>query len=47
MLSAALKVIRTIREKYVCMKCDCIVQAAAPSHPIERGSPGKACWPGC
>ena len=41
MLSAALKVIRTIREKYACVKCDCIVQAAAPSRPIERGIAGK------
>ncbi|HDC1419302.1 TPA: transposase [Salmonella enterica] len=32
---------RTIREKYACVKCDGIVQAAAPSRPIERGIAGK------
>lgn len=40
-LSAALKVINTIREKHACVKCDRIVQAAAPSRPIERGIAGK------
>jgi len=31
------KVIRHVRTKLSCTKCDCIVQAAAPSRPIERG----------
>ncbi len=40
-MSSALKVIRTERVKK-CTKCDCIVEAPAPSRPIERGiaSPG-------
>jgi transposase len=41
-INAAFKVIRTIRRKKACARCDCIVQAPAPSRPIERGiaSPG-------
>jgi transposase len=34
------KVIRHVRTKLSCTKCDCIVQAAAPSRPIERGVAG-------
>jgi transposase len=34
------KVIRHVRTKLSCAKCDCIVQAAAPSRPIERGVAG-------
>ncbi len=33
----AFRVIRTVREKHTCTKCDAIVQAPAPSRPIERG----------
>lgn len=36
-INAAFKVIRTIRRKKACARCDCIVQAPAPSRPIERG----------
>ncbi|EUC12582.1 IS66 family transposase [Paraburkholderia hospita] len=34
------RVIRHRRVKKVCTCCDCIVQAAAPSRPIDRGMPG-------
>jgi transposase len=34
------KVIRHVRTKLVCIGCDRIVQAAAPSRPIERGIAG-------
>ena len=37
------KVIRQVRTKLSCTKCDCIVQAAAPSRPIERGVRGPGC----
>jgi transposase len=37
---ARFKVIRHVRPKLACSCCDCIVQAAAPSRPIERGLPG-------
>jgi len=36
------KVIRHLREKHSCVRCSRIVQAAAPSRPIERGLPGPA-----
>lgn len=36
-IDAAFKVIRIIRRKKACSRCDCIVQAPAPSRPIERG----------
>jgi transposase len=36
------RVIRRRRLKPVCSCCDCIVQAAAPSLPIDRGLPGRA-----
>ena len=39
-IDAAFKVIRTVRRKKVCACCDRIVQAAAPSRPIERGIAG-------
>lgn len=32
--------IRHVRPKLSCTKCDCIVQAEAPSRPIERGMAG-------
>jgi transposase len=34
------KVIRHVREKHSCVNCAGIVQAPAPSRPIERGLPG-------
>jgi transposase len=37
---ASFVVIRHVRPKLSCTKCDCIVQAAAPSRPIERGLAG-------
>ena len=36
-IDAAFKVIRHIRRKKACACCDMIVQASAPSRPIERG----------
>ena len=36
------KVIRHVRLKMACTKCDVIVQAPAPSRPIERGLAGPA-----
>ncbi len=37
---ASFRVIRHVRSKLSCTKCDCIVQADAPSRPIERGLAG-------
>jgi transposase len=37
---ASFKVIRHIRPKLSCTKCDVIVEAPAPSRPIERGLAG-------
>src|SRR6266568_2068490 len=37
---ASFVVIRHLRTKRSCTKCDCIVQAEAPSRPIERGVAG-------
>jgi transposase len=37
---ASFRVIRHVRPKLSCTKCDCIVQAEAPSRPIERGLAG-------
>jgi len=39
-LPASFRVIRHVRTKLSCTKCDCIVQAEAPSRPIERGMAG-------
>ncbi|MBK4717155.1 transposase, partial [Tenebrionibacter intestinalis] len=36
LMRSAFRVIRTVREKHACTKCDAIVQAPAPSRPIER-----------
>lgn len=36
LMRSAFRVIRTVREKHVCTKCDRIVQSPAPSRPIER-----------
>lgn len=40
LVSSALKVIRTVRVKKACTRCDCIVEASAPSRPIDRGIAG-------
>lgn len=40
LMRSAFRVIRTVREKHACRKCDRIVQAPAPSRPIERGIAG-------
>jgi transposase len=37
---ASFVVIRHVRPKLSCTQCDCIVQAEAPSRPIERGVAG-------
>jgi transposase len=37
---ASFVVIRHVRPKMSCTQCDCIVQAEAPSRPIERGIAG-------
>lgn len=37
---ASFVVIRHVRTKLNCTRCDCIVQAEAPSRPIERGLAG-------
>lgn len=37
---ASFKVIRHVRRKFSCRKCESITQAAMPSLPIERGRPG-------
>jgi transposase len=37
---ASFVVIRHVRPKLSCTKCDCIVQTEAPSRPIERGVAG-------
>jgi transposase len=39
-IDSAFKVIRHIRRKKACACCDHIVQAPAPSRPIERGIAG-------
>ena len=39
-IEAAFKVIRHVRKKKACACCDCIVQASAPSRPIQRGFAG-------
>ncbi len=40
LVSSGLKVIRTVRVKKACTRCDCIVEAPAPSRPIDRGIAG-------
>jgi transposase len=37
---AIFRVIRHVRTKLSCTRCDCIVQGEAPSRPIERGMAG-------
>lgn len=43
LMRSAFRVIRTVREKHACTQCDTIVQAAAPSRPIEV----RGCWSAC
>ncbi|PXW51510.1 transposase IS66 family protein [Grimontella sp. AG753] len=43
-MRSAFRVILTVREKHACIQCDAIVQAPAPSRPIERGITEAACW---
>ncbi|ECI3497666.1 IS66 family transposase, partial [Salmonella enterica subsp. salamae] len=40
LMRSAFRVIRTVLERHACTKCDRIVQAPAPSRPIERGIAG-------
>jgi hypothetical protein len=44
-IPASFKVIRHVRPKMCCTRCDAIVQAPAPSRPFDRGLAGPACWP--
>jgi transposase len=39
-IPASFKVIRHVRPKLCCTRCDAILQAAAPSRPIDRGLAG-------
>ena len=41
-IPATFKVIRHVRPKFACARCERVVQAAAPSRPIERGLAGPA-----
>jgi transposase len=38
---------RHIRGKWVCVKCETLVQAPVPAHIIDKGIPTTACWPRC
>jgi transposase len=40
-IPASFKVIRHVRPKFCCTKCDVIVEAPAPSRPIDRGLAGQ------
>ena len=42
-IDSVFKVIRHIRRKKACARCDHIAQAAAPSRPIERGIAAPGC----
>src|SRR4029079_9119634 len=44
---AQFKVVRHVRVKLSCARCQSIVQAPAPARPIERGSRGLGCSPTC
>jgi len=41
-IPASFKVIRHVRPKFACAACEHVVEAPAPSRPIERGLPGPA-----
>ena len=45
LMRSAFRVIRTVRENMPVPQCDAIVQAPAPSRPIERVSPDRAAGP--
>jgi transposase len=47
LMRSAFRVIRTVREKHACTKCDTIVQAPAPSRPIEQGIAGPGLVDAC
>jgi len=40
-IPARLKVIRHVRPKYACRRCEAVFQAPAPELPIEKGRPGS------
>jgi transposase len=40
-IPARLKVIRHVRPKYACRRCETVFQAPAPELPIEKGRPGS------
>jgi hypothetical protein len=46
-IPATYKVIRHVRPKFSCGRCQHIVQAAAPSRPLERSMADRRCWPTC
>jgi hypothetical protein len=46
-IPASFKVIRHVRPKLACARCDHIAQAEAPSRPIARALPGRRSWPTC
>lgn len=39
-IPASFVVIRHVRPKLSCVRCSCVVQACAPSRPVDRGLPG-------
>lgn len=41
-IPATFKIIRHVRPKFACARCERVVQAPAPSRPIERGLAGPA-----
>ena len=41
-IPAAFKVIRHVRPKFACARCERVVEAPAPARPIERGLAGPA-----
>jgi transposase len=41
-IPATFKVIRHVRPKFACAGCEHVVEAPAPSRPIDRGLPGPA-----
>ena len=41
-IPATFKVIRHVRPKFACARCECVVEAPAPPRPIERGLAGPA-----
>jgi transposase len=41
-IPATFKVIRHVRPKFACSRCECVIEAPAPPRPIERGLAGPA-----